>query len=347
MGGAEHFFCRLLRALKNRGQELGAVTRPSSPLHTYLDNEVQCFTADMRNGWDILSVISLKRIISRTRPRIVQTYMGRATRLTRVPKGSSTIHVARLGGYYKIKGYYEHADAWVGNTKGLCDYLVRNGLPPNRVYHIGNFVEPATLASPSKLDSLRLDLGFPEDAIILFALGRLIPKKGFEDLLHALSMIPRDFAGRPIRVLIAGDGPLRTQLIKMSEDLGLSEIVTWLGWKEDPGPYFSLAHIFVCPSRHEPMGNVILEAWAHGLPVISTMAEGPVELIEQGSNGLLVPLTDPEGLAAGLREVLDQGEVLWRRLGQKGLETLKTRHNEEVVSGAYIEMYEELEKRGP
>ena len=78
-------------------------------------------TIPMRNGWDLLSVLKIRRLIRNTGPLIVQTYMGRATRLTRLPRDSAAIHVARLGGYFKIKGYYQHAHAWVGNTRGICD----------------------------------------------------------------------------------------------------------------------------------------------------------------------------------------------------------------------------------
>src|SRR5690625_3524083 len=108
--------------------------------------------------------------------------MGRATRLTRLPPSSSAVHIARLGGYYKIRGYYEHAHAWVGNTKALCDYLVREGLPAARVFHIGNFVaEPATV-SDDELATLRMQLGLPDDALVLMTLGRFIDIKGFDDL---------------------------------------------------------------------------------------------------------------------------------------------------------------------
>ena len=81
----------------------------------------------MRIVGDPISRLEVSRLIGRRRPHIVQTYTGRATRLTRLSRQNESVHVARLGGYYKVGGY-RHAHAWIGNTKGICDYLVAAGL---------------------------------------------------------------------------------------------------------------------------------------------------------------------------------------------------------------------------
>lgn len=346
-GGAEHFFARLVSGLNQRHHEAAAVTRPNSPLCSVLTDDIPQTHVAMRNGWDIFSLLAIRRIIIEKQPKIVQTYMGRATRLTRVPSLSDSIHIARLGGYYKIRGYYEHAHAWVGNTRGLCDYLIRHGMSVDRVYHIGNFVEIGRPRSMEELRQCRRNLNIPEEAIVLFSLGRFNYQKGFEDLLDALSLLPHRIGSRPLYLLIAGDGPLNRSLRAQAESLGITQRVVWLGWQNDPDIFYALADVFVCSSRHETLGNVILEAWAHNLPVISTKAPGPMELIEDGQNGILVECRNPESLAVAIKKALHGGDSLWRELSAEGMKTILSSHTKEVIVSKYLEMYSELEKQHP
>ncbi|MCP4625647.1 MAG: glycosyltransferase family 4 protein, partial [bacterium] len=255
------------------------------------------------------------------------------------------IHVARLGGYYKIKGYYEHAHAWVGNTRGLCDYLVQEGLASDRIYHIGNFVDEPTLTPEKTLNELRQSLDIPDEAIILFSLGRFIEIKGFDDLLTAFHQLPREIGARPVYLVIAGNGPLSKQLFRQASTLNLSGRLRWVGWQDNPGPYFHMADIFLCPSRRETLGNVILEAWAHQLPVISTSTPGAMTLISDDENGLLAPIKDPGALSAKMLELLKAGPKVWRTVAQKGLEILRANHNRDSVVCAYLDMYNDLRKK--
>jgi len=342
LGGAERFHMRLVRALNKRGHTAISVNRPNSPVHIALEGKVRQAQIPMRNGWDVFSSMNIRRLIRESRASIVQTYLGRASRLMRYSRYHDAIHVARLGGYYKINGYYEHAHAWVGNTHGICEYLVNNGLPAQRVYLIGNFVSICPPTPDRTLIPLRRSLGIPLDAIILFSLGRFVRRKGIDDLLTAFAQIQPEFHERPIYLAIAGDGPLNEKLQRYGEELGVHRRLRWLGWQKDPGYYYDMADLFVCPSRQEPLGNVILEAWAHQLPVISSRTLGAVELIQDRVNGVLVPANSPRGLARGLLEVLKAGDRAWNCLAGEGMQTLRANHSEEVVVDAYLTMYHEL-----
>ena len=151
-GGADQFYVRLIRALRDAGQEVTAINRVGSPVAQALAHDgVAQVHFPFANGWDAWTAWRLRALIGAREPCVVQTYMGRATRLTRLPATSRAIHIARLGGYYKIDGYYRHAHAWIGNTKALCDYLVQSGLPAERVFLIGNFVPDPVGASPAQV----------------------------------------------------------------------------------------------------------------------------------------------------------------------------------------------------
>ena len=343
LGGAEQFFMRFVRALDQRGLTVLAVNRPGCPINKAMNGTVPQQTIPMRNGWDLFSVLKIRRLIRNTGPLIVQTYMGRATRLTRLPRGSAAIHVARLGGYYKIKGYYQHAHACVVNTRGLCDYLVREGLDAKRIYKIGNFVELPPPPDENAMLTLRRLLRLPADSVVVFALGRFIQKKGFGDLLAAFAQVPPEIHGRPVILIIAGDGPLQELLHLLARQFALSPRLRWVGWLDEPGPYYDLADVFVCPSRLEPLGNVILEAWAHRLPVITTRTAGALELVAADQNGLLVELQKPDALAAGMTALIKAGPAAWRDLAESGLRSLKQNHTEEAVMESYLALYAQLQ----
>ena len=347
LGGADWFFIRLVTALQRAGHPSLAVIRADSPVRQLLPPEIEQVHLPLASKWDLYSRWRLTRQIGQRQPDVVQSYMGRATRLTRLPRGSRALHVARLGGYYKIDGYYRHAHAWVGNTQDICDFMVREGLPRERVFYIGNFVPQPRAVSAEEARSLRKQLGLPDDAFVIFALGRMVVKKGFQDLLEAFARLDPTVGGRPLVLLIAGDGTQREPLTEVARQLGVASRVYWAGWQNDTTPYFALGDVFVCPSRHEPLGNVILEAWQHRLPVLSTRNEGAQSLLRDGENGLLAPLADPAGLADAMQRLLALSDAERQRLAEAGHGTVQREHHEDAVVAAYLALYERLRSGRP
>lgn len=346
-GGADQFYVRLLRALVAAGCRVTAVNRPNSPVAEALDADpIEQVHLPLANQWDLWSAWRIRRLAMRRSPCIVQTYMGRATRLARFSPRGAVLHIARLGGFYKIDGYYRHAHAWVGNTRGICDYLVRSGLPADRVFQIGNFVPTANPLSSSQRGEIRRRHGITPDAFVVFAMGRLIPKKGFDDLLKAFALLPAELNGQTPRLLIAGSGTEDESLKSLSDALGLNERVVWLGW-QSPNDYLAAADLFVCPSRHEPLGNVILEAWSHALPVVSTTTDGARELIEDGQTGLLAAPGDPSDLAARITDAIQAIDAQRIALGRAGQAVLAERFSQQAVVSAYLDLYaQQMTARG-
>jgi glycosyltransferase involved in cell wall biosynthesis len=342
-GGADQFYVRLVRALHQAGQPVTAINRSDSPVARALGADpIEQIHLPLANRWDAWSWWRIRRRIRGRAPCVVQTYMGRATRLTRVPKHSGAIHVARLGGFYKIDGYYRHADAWVGNTKAICDFLVKSGMPASRVHHIGNFVPEPVLQRAEEKSALRRHHGVPEDARVIFSLGRLIAKKGFADLLGAFACLPREIGGRPVFLLVAGDGPLMGDLKAQAAALGIEAQVKLLGWQDPPDAFYGLADVFVCPSRHEPLGNVILEAWNHAVPVVSTRSDGALELIDDGSNGLLCDCRDAPGMAAVIQRLLEASETDRQGMAAAGNARLHEHYGREKIVKSYLALYRDL-----
>lgn len=340
LGGAERFFVRLVNALARRGQPVAAVTVAGGEISRSIEPSVTQYHAPMFGVWDLYSRWQINRAIRDFRPDVVQTYMGRATRIVRLPANRAPVHLARLGGYYNLKGY-RHAHAWVGNTRGIQDYLAGHGLPAGRVYCIGNFVDSPAQGAATADDALRTQLGLDGCRIVL-GLGRLHPNKGWTDLLHAFARLPAAVDGMPLHLLMVGDGPLRRALEEQSQQLGMADRVHWVGWKHDPAPYYQLADVFVCASVHEPLGNVILEAWANRTLVVSTRAQGPLELMQDRSNGLLAPVSDPAGLAEVLLGALRLDDTQRARLVEAGHAEVRNRYSEDAIVSAYTALYADL-----
>ncbi|MBN2719885.1 MAG: glycosyltransferase [Proteobacteria bacterium] len=340
-GGAERFFTRLVRALDERGLPTMVLARRGSAVSEELKGVVDQVNVPMANVRDPFSRFRISRFIGANSFDIVQTYMGRATRLTRIPEHSKSIHVSRLGGFYKLNGY-RHADAWIGNTKALRDYLISNGFPASRVFYIPNFLEIPEKPPRETIEKTRLNLGIPEGSIALLGVGRLVKKKGFSVLLESFELLFESIPDNPLYLMIVGDGQeartLREQIKKMKS----GKRILFTGWKNDPDPFYASADLFVCPSLHEPLGNVILEAWSHRLPVVSTETDGARELIQDGISGHLVPCGDASALAEKIRDTLAQGSKAMMELADNGLRVLKRDFGKDAIVDSYVELYEKL-----
>ena len=170
---------------------------------------------------------------------------------------------------------------------------------------------------------------FSSDPPLMIAVGRLIPKKGFANLLRACVLL----AGRgvPFRCEIFGEGPLDNQLRRQIEELELENFVQLPGPKPQPELRERLAasSVFVLPSVAEAEGGmdnlptVIMEAMATRLPVISTRIGGIPEMVIENQTGFLVPSEDVPELAGAIEKVIND-RSLARRLGEAGYERAQT-----------------------
>jgi glycosyltransferase involved in cell wall biosynthesis len=341
LGGAERWFCRFSAALAERGASTELAIRTGSAMESVQLPDLPVHRLPLRTVWDPISRRSVSRLIQRLRPDIVQTYMGRATRLTRIKPGTRPVHIARLGGYYALAPY-RHAHAWVGNTRGLCNWMVRHGLPAARVYHIYNFVDPPRPVSPGQVEVLRGQLGIPSDAWVLLTAGRFVPVKGHAYLLEALSLLPSQIDGRPLHLVILGDGVLGPRLRVQAEQSGTAKRIAWAGWQPDPGPYFQLADLVVFPSLdEETLGNVVLEAWAWSRPLVTSSFRGAREIACHGEDAWCVPCGDGAALAKGIEGVL-RDPMLATAMVEQGRKRVRSELGRGPVMDRYLELYRKL-----
>jgi len=328
-GGAETFFVRLASALQRAGETQRVLIRRDPDRRRQL---CQAGVAVSELGFagrlDLATRFRFCRTVAAWRPHVVLTWMSRAT--SACPRGDF-VHVARLGGYYDLK-YYRRCDHLIANTRAIVDYAIAGGWPQDHIDYLPNFVpDAAAAAAPVRR---------PGDPPLALAVGRLHPNKGFALLLEAMALT------REVRLVIAGDGPLRGELEQSARDLGIVERVRFLGWREDVPALLAQADLLVCPSLHEPLGNVVIEAWSAAVPVIATASDGPAALIEHEVDGLLVPLPGrpgggPMALAAAI-ERLCRGPELRRQLGRRGRQAYEAEYTEAAIVARYRRFFDRL-----
>jgi glycosyltransferase involved in cell wall biosynthesis len=136
---------------------------------------------------------------------------------------------------------------------------------------------------------------------VIIAVGRLYAQKDYATLIQAMALLPRSDA----RLAVCGEGPQQEMLERLAERLGVSSRIDWRGYVSDPWNAYAGARCFVLSSQDEPFGNVVVEALASGLPVVSTNCGGPREILDSGRFGTLVPIGDAAALSAAIAQALD------------------------------------------
>jgi len=260
-------------------------------------------------------VLSLRRTIVQSRPDAVISFVAAMNVLTvlacagrpfpviiseRCDPGAQSIG-ATWGLLRRL--VYPRADAVVVQTRSIKEFFpekirVRSHIIPNPV------IAPKQLRDP-RVRKKRKIIG----------MGRLVEQKGFDLLLRAFSKIS---AAHPDWFLeIWGQGPLRQELEQLAQALHLANQVSFPGQTQDTHAVLLEADLFVLSSRYEGFPNVLSEAMACGLPVITfDVASGPRDIVEHESNGLLVEANDIDGLAHAIERLLKNESERVRLAGE-------------------------------
>jgi glycosyltransferase involved in cell wall biosynthesis len=192
--------------------------------------------------------------------------------------------------------------------------LSQFGVDQNKTHVIHN---------PIVLDHIRLRAReMPEDLPAsdlptVITIGRHVAQKDHETLIRAFALARQHV---PARLVILGQGPLRRELEQMAQDLSIADSIIFAGWSSNPFAWLSRSDLFVLSSRFEGFGNVIVEAMACGLPVISTdCPSGPREILRDGNDGVLVPVGNVDALASAITDVLSN-ERMRSHLARKAVQ---------------------------
>jgi glycosyltransferase involved in cell wall biosynthesis len=217
----------------------------------------------------------------------------------------------------------------------IATSLIQSGFHPRSIILAPNGVDPLLYTGATTADAARR--GDVTSTVVCVA--RYSHEKGLDVLLHAWRIVQSRVPAA--QLILAGDGPMRLQLMALAEALGVSNSVEFAGLIRNVPALLSKADVFVLPSRYEGMPNALLEAMASGLPCVATCVSGSEDLIIDGVSGLLAPPEDPDRLADALVTLL-----LDRAMAQTLAEAARARvthaFSEETVTQTLIKLYSSM-----
>ena len=242
---------------------------------------------------------------------------------------------------------YAHMDRWalrrfdlvVAVSTEIAETLRRAGLPSDKIRTIDNGIEAADLETDTP--TLRHDLGLDSKCILVGAIGRLSPEKGFAILLAAARIVVQQHP--EVKFVVVGDGPERKRLEDLTRQYGLEAKLFWAGRRDDmPGVYASL-DIQVQPSLKEGLPMTILEGLAAGKPIVATRAGAVETVISNELTGLLVNPGSADEIASAIARFI-QDSKLRTRLGQAGRARVEANFSATVMTEKYLLAYAEVLK---
>ncbi len=269
------------------------------------------------------SLPPLVRYLKRERPQALLTDKDRVNRLAlwaRRLAGVPTRVVVRIGTtvsknlerrspwarwsqYHSMRWFYPWADAIVVPSRGAAlDLANIAGIPLDRIRVVPNPIVTPKLFKLAE-QTVTYDGLMPSNEPVILGVGELCARKDFTTLIKAFSKVRQS---RPCRLLILGEGRQRSRLEALITQLGLEDDVVMPGFVKNPYAYMAKANLMVLSSNCEGFGNVLAEALAIALPVVSTdCPSGPREILQDGRFGTLVPVGDANALARAILTTLD------------------------------------------
>ncbi len=234
---------------------------------------------------------ALERALERWRPDIVHTHLRRGTRFVAQAAPPGAPHVATL--HIDLNGrHFMRADALCCISRWQVERVARAGYR-GAVFRIPNSLVPQPRVSSARRAEMRKLAGAAPDDFLVGGVGRLSDGKGFDVLIEAFRHARLPAA----RLVIVGDGGKRGRLERLAAGLP----VTFTGFRDDAKDWFQALELFVCASRREPFGRVIIEALDAGTPVIASDAQGPRDIAARYPIEL-TRANDVEALVVALRE---------------------------------------------
>jgi len=196
---------------------------------------------------------------------------------------------------------------------------------------------PYRAVTPVQVAELRARLGATPDTVLVGSVGRLVEQKDYPTQLRAFALAAR--SDPRLRMVLAGDGPLRASIETHAAELGITDRLVLLGhWTRVPALLRAL-DVFVLASKFEPYGVALLEAKCAGSAIVATAVNEIPKLLTDGVTGLIVPAETPEPMAkAFLRMAQDAG--LRRQLAKNAFAEAESKHSIDAVARAYQELYD-------
>lgn len=334
---------------------------PPSTLHDALERRgVDTHALGATGKWHYpTAVAGLWKYLRRTRPDIVQTHLfypsvlglmaGSAARtpikiVTRHHSHFATLNHPLHRRVDRLQARW--ADRVVAPSAAVKQGMVRYEHVPASKITVARYGYDFTVLRPSLSADARRDLRAElagVAATVVAIVSRLDPGKGHRYLFAA---IPQVLESHPsCRFLLVGTGPLRAELGRLADELGIAQAVSFLGWRDDAWRVMEASDLVVHASLHEAFCSVIIEAMALERPLVATDVTAAPEQVENRISGILVPARDSGALATAVIELLDDPDRA-RAMGEAARRRVKGEFNFPKMMALYESIYDELLGRG-
>ena len=354
-GGAENQLVTTAAELSKRGWKVTVLSylpfSPDSWASELQGANVTLFTLNVSKGTLKFTVLlAALRVIKRFKPNVLVGFMFHgimtariAGRLTGVPAIVSSVRNERDGLFRE----------WVMRaTDGLTDSVTALS------QHLATDLAQRRIAAREHIDVIpnsvdvpyfaRRFFGYPtrkllrvaDDQFLWLAAGRLDEAKDYPNLLHAFSELSNGRSNA--RLIVAGEGPLRSEIESLIQRLGIEERVSLLGLRQDMFALYAASDALVLSSAWEGMPNVVLEAMASKVPVVATAVGAVPEVVADGISGLIVPPNDHEALANAMARMMDIPEVAREVLGWAGHDRVLSEFSRESVIDKWEDLFDRL-----
>lgn len=287
-GGLENHFIELCNGLAKGGHQVHVVV--DQRFRSRFEPQVIVHTTNFtRFRYHPLLLWNLVRIINAIAPDVIHSHAGKATgMIVKIKRWLHAPCVTTIHNVKKDKAVYGKVDAVIGVSKGVLA-----GITCRHTRTIYNGIGDVGRGKVDSEPFTRLGLG--NTLPVVFAVGRLVPVKGFDVLMNA-------WKGVNANLVLIGDGPERDKLHSLVASLNISSKVHFLGFVENAGALLKYADLLVISSHKEGFNYVMAEALRQSIPVVSTNVPAPNEILPAT---YLVPLADPDALADRINSVLE------------------------------------------
>ena len=308
-------------------------------------------------------ILSLTRLLIERRIDLVHTHRYKdtvlgtiAAKLAGVRRVVRTMHGLRepMSGWSRVKfGAYEAlddlmlrgcADRVIAVSHRMAGTLIANGHKSAQVTTIHNGIDLGKVAAGRSADDMKRELGVADASVVIGTAGRLSLVKGHETFLRAARLILDQQPGA--RFVIAGDGPLESDLKALAVQLRIDRACVFAGARGDVNNLLAALDVFVLPSLSEGLPMAVLEAMAAGKPVVASRVGGLPEVIQHGVSGLLVPPSDANALARACVDLAADRE--WAsRLGAEAKRAVAEEFSHRRSGAAVSDLYAGVARRAP
>lgn len=362
-GGGERVFAQIINRLSGKKYKIMVACLPTGAFIEKIEGSGALIKpVDMRNRFNPGVILQLSRLIKKEKVDIVHSQGARADFFARMaaklggtpivvstvpmPVDGFDINPIRKLIYKTFDLFSEHfVDKFMVVSDALEKMMIeKHRIEPQRVVKIYNGIEKdeydiSDKELACKRSRFRNELSLEENVPIIGAIGRLVWQKGFEQFIEAIPGVLKEF--EEARFLIVGEGDLKEKLRAKSERLNVKNHLIFTGFRDDIKEILQSVDLLVIPSLLEGLPMILLEAMVMKKPIVATNIEGIMEILENGSSGLLVPPGEAKALAGAIINMLTHRDKALK-MGLVARKVVEDRFGVDIMVQRVEDVYDDL-----